>query len=78
MHLKQYILTNVKSNNNCINSPDFEKPFVLQTDVSDRGLGAVLSQKDDNGSDHLVADYSRKLQPREERNSPPKKKSVLL
>ena len=43
--------------------------FVLQTDASDRGVGAVLSQRDDDGVDHPVAFYSRKLLPREERYS---------
>ena len=36
-----------------LQSPDFEKPFI--TDASDRGLGTVLSQRDDRGSDHSVA-----------------------
>ena len=47
-----------------LQSPEFEKPFILQTDASDHGLGAVLSQRDDSGSDHPVAYYSRKLLPR--------------
>ena len=47
-------------------SPDFNQPFILQTDASDRGVGAVLSQYDDAGLDHPVASFSRKLLPREE------------
>ena len=30
--------------------PDFNKPFLLETDVSKEGLGVVLSQKQDDGS----------------------------
>ena len=41
--------------------PDFNRPFILQTDASNRGLGAVLSQIDAEGEEHLVAYFSRKL-----------------
>ena len=48
-----------------LRSPDFSRDFVLQTDASERGVGAVLAQIDDQGEEHPVAYFSRKLLPRE-------------
>ena len=48
-----------------LKGPDFSKQFTLQTDASDRGIGAVLSQLDEEGNDHPVAYFSRKLLPQE-------------
>ena len=41
------------------------KPFLLETDVSKDGLGAVLSQKQTDGWYHLVAYGTRALLPHE-------------
>ena len=40
---------------------NFKKPFLFETDASIEGLGAVLSQKQDNGHYHPVAYASRSL-----------------
>ena len=45
--------------------PDYGKPFLVQTDASHHGVGAVLSQQDEKGIKRPVAFYSRKLLPRE-------------
>ena len=50
----------------CMQAPilafaDFHKPFLLETDASSDGLGAVLSQKQENGKYHPVAYTSRSL-----------------
>ena len=41
--------------------PDFQKPFILETDASGAGLGAVLGQKQEDGSVRPVAYASRSL-----------------
>ena len=46
--------------------PDFNKPFLLETDASKEGLGVVLSEKQDDGCYHLVAFGSRTLTPSEQ------------
>ena len=45
--------------------PDYSKPFILETDASLKGLGAVLSQKGDNNKIWIIAYASRSLCPSE-------------
>ena len=52
-----------------LKNPDFTRKFILQTDASNRIVGAVLSQLDEEGRDRPIAYFSRKLLPREERFS---------
>ena len=61
-----------------LRSPDLSHQFILQTDASNRGVGAVLSQKDDDGFEHPVAYFSRKLLPREEKYSAIEKECLAI
>ena len=46
---------------NVLIRPDFEKMFYLQTDASEYGLSAILTQKDEQGRDKVVSYASRTL-----------------
>ena len=45
--------------------PDYTQPFILETDASLKGLGAVLSQKGKDWEVHIIAYASRSLRPSE-------------
>ena len=61
-----------------LSSPDFSREFILQTDASDRAVGAVLSQVNEIGEEHPVGYFSRKLLPREERYSTIEKECLAI
>ncbi len=60
-----------------LRAPDFGCPFLLQTDASDTGLGAVLSQVVD-GEEHPVIYISRKLTPAEIRYATVEKEALAV
>ena len=72
-HLKQLLCSTP-----ILKSPNFDKQFILQTDASDHGIGAVLSQKDDNNEEHPVAYWSKKLLPREQKYSTIEKECLAI
>ena len=57
---------------------DFTKKFYLYTDVSDSGLGAVLSQKDDQNRERVIAYSSVSLKPAETRYSTTEKEALAI
>ena len=54
--LKQRLVTSP-----VLSSPDFDRPFFVQCDASNVGIGAVLFQKDDTDGEHPIEYFSRKL-----------------
>ena len=65
----------------CTNTPilayaNYRKPFQLQTDASDLGLGAVLYQQDDRNHQRVIAFASRSLS-NTEKNYPAHKLEFL-
>ena len=67
----------------CLQAPilaflDFDKPFLLETDASRRGLGAVLSQKQADGRYHCIAYASRVMNETEQRYHSNKQEFLAL
>ena len=67
----------------CVNAPvlafpDFKKPFLLEMDASRKGLGAVLSQKQDDGRYHPVAYASQTMNETEQQYHSNKQEFLAL
>ena len=58
--------------------PQFDQPFVLQTDASDKGLGAVLTQFDCNRKERVIAYASRSLSNCEKNYSATEKEALAI
>ena len=58
--------------------PDFDKPFLLETDASGRGLGVVLSQKQADGRYHPIAYASCVMNETEQRYHSNKQEFLAL
>ena len=71
-------LRNALSTRPVMRNPDFGREFILQTDASKYGVGAVLSQLDDQQHEHAIAYFSKKLLPREQRYSTVEKECLAV
>ena len=59
-------------------APDFSKPFKLAIDASDVGTGAVLMQENEQGIDHPVSFFSKKLNKHQQKYSTVEKETLAL
>jgi hypothetical protein len=66
------------SNAPVLRHPDFKRKFILQTDASGYGLGAVLSQVFEDGEEHPIAYASRVLHSCETRYSTIHKEALAI
>ena len=66
------------SNKPILKTPNFNKPFILAIDASDRGVGAMLEQTDEDGIKHPVAYFSKKLNKCQKNYSTIEKEALTL
>ena len=56
--------------------PNWSQPFIIDTDASVVGIGAVLSQVDEEGIEYVIA-YGSRVLPKAERNYCVTRKELL-
>jgi hypothetical protein len=61
-----------------LKTSDFEKEFLVQTDVSENDVGIVLSQIGTDGEEHPVLFLSKKFNDTEKRYETTEKESLAL
>lgn len=61
-----------------LRTPDWSKPMIIQADASDLGIGAVLTQKDDNNNEYVIEYYSYKFSNREKKYAPTEKEMLAV
>ena len=71
-------LKDALTNHPVLHAPDFNREFIIYTDASNAGVGAVLCQQDDSGDQHPVAYLSKKLLPREKNLSTIEKECLAI
>ena len=65
------LLRNLLSSPPILVYPDFTKPFILDTDASNEGIGAVLSQLDSQGQELTIVPYNGFTEPRNRKDKLP-------
>ncbi|XP_076030460.1 uncharacterized protein LOC143018764 [Oratosquilla oratoria] len=70
-------LKSLLTNAPVLRAPDFQRPFLLQVDASDTGIGAALLQEH-NEVLHAIAYYSKKLSPAQKNYSTIEKETLAL
>ena len=58
--------------------PQLDKPFIVQTDASTVGLGAILTRLDDSGKERVVSYASRTLTAREQNYTAMEKEALAV
>ncbi|KAG8173584.1 hypothetical protein JTE90_009309 [Oedothorax gibbosus] len=72
-------LNNCLCNYPVLYSPDYQKPFIVETDASDQGMGVVLSQLADNETEeHPIIYLSKKFTSVEKRYSVSEKECAAI
>lgn len=61
-----------------LRTPNWLKPMIIYADASDKGIGAVLCQKDEEGNEYVIEFYSYKLMERERKYAPTEKEMLAV